>query len=258
MPRLTSLVKAIFRTVGIEIRRSSPLLTELAPRFPVELDQEEQEIIAYILERRLSMTSVESLATTLMACKHAVSRDIPGDFVECGVWRGGNALLAAWAFRHFGADKKVFLFDTFAGMTAPSDKDCDPSLMQIFLDHQRQTHNEWVYASLEDVKGNFKGANLLTEGVVFVQGSVLETLVHEENLPTRISVLRLDTDWYESTKKELEVLYPRLSIGGSLIIDDYGFFVGARNATEDYFALNGGRPFLQPVDSTVRAGVKND
>ena len=213
-------------------------------------------MLEYVLRNRLSMTSVERLATTIMACKHVVSREIPGDFVECGVWRGGHPILAAWTFQNLGSDRRVFLFDTFAGMTAPSGKDSDASAMRGFLENQRVTHNEWCYASLEDVKQNLEKAGLLNDRVVFVKGDVLDTLSKEELLPKRISVLRLDTDWYESTKRELEILYPRLSVCGSLIIDDYGHWAGARDATEEYFSSSGGRPFLQYIDYTSRAGVK--
>jgi|SRR5690348_120290 len=260
-----------FKSVGLEVRRAVPapalasdgqpptLTLEVQPRgIPVELTKEEGEMVEYILRNRLSMTSMERLATTIMACKHAVSQKIPGDFVECGVWRGGHPMLAAWTFQSLGSDRRVFLFDTFTGMTKPTKKDSDGGAMSGFLENQRETHNEWCYASLEDVKRNFERAGLLTESVVFVKGDVLDSLSREELLPRGVSVLRLDTDWYESTKKELEVLYPRLSVGGALIIDDYGHWAGARDATEEYFSSRGGRPFLQYIDYTSRAGVKFD
>lgn len=230
------------------------------PRMPVELSAEEREIVHYIKDRNLTMTSYERLWTTLMACKHVMDRDISGAFVECGVWRGGNALLAAWVFRMHGANRRVYLLDTFQGMTAPTERDKrvadGSSARAIFLQNQKITHNEWCYASLEDVKNNFAEAGLLSDNVTFVQGDVCKTLEDERNLPHRISVLRLDTDWYESTKKELDILYPRLSVGGALLIDDYGHWAGAKEATDEYFHLHNNRPFLQYVDYTGRAAVK--
>src|SRR5262249_6800965 len=120
------------------------------------------------------------------------------------------------------------------------------------------THNEWCYASLDDVRNNFVNVGLLSNNVVFVQGDVTQTLANEENLPKSISVLRLDTDWYESTKKELEVLYPRLNRGGVLLIDDYGYWAGSKQATDEFFAKNQNRPFLQYTDSSGRLAVKFD
>jgi hypothetical protein len=119
---------------------------------------------------------------------------------------------------------------------------------------QQATHNEWCYASLDDVKSNFARRGL-GPNVHFVAGDVSQTL-EGDLLPDKIAILRLDTDFYDSTRKELEVLYPRLSIGGCLLIDDYGHWSGARKATDEYFNQARNRPFLQYVDSTGRTAVK--
>lgn len=206
------------------------------------------------------MASDERLFTTMLACKHVVERGIEGDFLECGVWRGGNAVLAAAIFRLYGSKKKVYLFDTFEGMTEPTEPDkytaTGRGALQEFRDHQQESHNDWCYASIEDVRNSFLKVDLLSDNVIFVKGDVLTTLAEAANIPAHISVLRLDTDWYESTKKELEVLYPLLSVGGTLIIDDYGHWAGSKKATDEYFANCGGRPLLQYTDYTGRAGIK--
>ncbi|MFL9812234.1 class I SAM-dependent methyltransferase [Stutzerimonas sp. VN223-3] len=233
-----------------------------AAKMPVEFTQEEKNIVSYVMDNKLTLVSYERLWATLMACKHAVERDIPGDFVECGVWRGGNAILAAAIFKLYGSDRRVYLFDTFKGMTEPTEADKyfsdGSSVREVFLSKQRDTHNEMYYSALEEVKANFAKANLLDENVIIVEGDVLVTLEQEQNLPDKIAVLRLDTDWYESTKKELEILYPRVSIGGSLIIDDYGHFTGSKKATDDYFEETKKRPLLLYTDYTGRIGVKYD
>jgi len=227
---------------------------------PVEFSEQERSMVCRILEENLSMASPERLWATVMACRHAIEQDIPGDFVECGVWRGGNSLIAAAMCNLLGSEKNVYLFDTFEGMTKPTDRDTfaqsGRSAGDEFRKNQRSSHNEWCYASLEDVRSNFDRWGLLGERVRFVQGDVAGTLADESLLPAIISVLRLDTDWYESTKLELEVLYPRLSPGGVLIIDDYGFWAGARQAANEYFLTTGPRPFLQYIDNTGRMGVK--
>ena len=225
---------------------------------PVELNSSEREICKYIMAERLTMVSWERLWTTVMACKYAVDRGIEGDFVECGVWRGGNALAAAEIFKLYKSDKRVWLFDTFKGMTAPTSEDIrasdGESAKNQYLADQKETHNDWCYASIEDVRQNFANRGL-TSNINFVEGDVCQTL-DAATLPNKICVLRLDTDWYESTKRELEVLYPKLSIGGCLIIDDYGYWSGSKKATDEYFEKNSNRPFLQYTDDTGRVAVK--
>ena len=256
-------VKATLSSFGLEITKKENLTkTRFPAEFPVEFTEEEKKFFFHIRENNLSMTSNERLYATVMACKHVLERNIEGDFIECGVWRGGNALLAASIFKFYGSDKKVYLFDTFEGMTTPTQDDKAVGTGELaivqFNKHQGKLHNEWCYASLEDVKNNFDKAGLLSSNILFIKGDVLKTLERDENLPAKISVLRLDTDWYESTKKELEVLYPRLSRGGVLIIDDYGQWAGSKKATDEYFENVGNRPFLQYTDYTGRVGIKFD
>lgn len=228
---------------------------------PVEFSPADVEIMRYVLDRKLTMVSPQRLIATIQACKYAIQAEIAGDFVECGVWRGGNSLAAKLVFEQYGSDRRVILFDTFAGMTEPTE--LDTSLLDgaaaraRFEKSRRAEHNAWCYASLEDVERNFRDAGSSLANVRFVRGDVLETLEVEENLPAAISVLRLDTDWYESTRMEMDVLYPRLSHGGVLLIDDYGHWAGARRAVDEYFAHSGApRPLLQYTDYAGRMGVK--
>lgn len=251
---LNRLIKSAFNTLGYEIRKNPKT------NMPVELTSAERDIIDYVKSNKLTMVSYERLWTTLMACKYAIEQKIEGDFVECGVWRGGNAMVAAELFKLYGVSKKVWLFDTFKGMTEPTDADMEASggksAKQQYSRDQRDTHNEWCYASLDDVRNNFAKKGLISDDVIFVEGDVCQTLTDTSRLPTKICVLRLDTDWYESTKKELEVLYPKLSRNGCLIIDDYGYWAGSKKATDEYFDLHGNRPFLQYTDDTGRVAVK--
>lgn len=255
---LKKIVQNTLNTFGYEIRRTSKSLIDRST--PVELSDSEREIVHHIMSNGLTMVSYERLWTTVMACKYVVDRDIEGDFVECGVWRGGNALAAAEIFKLYNSKRDVWLFDTFKGMTAPTDLDVrvvdgQTARTQYEID-QKETHNEWCYASIDDVRQNFTNRGL-ESNIHFVQGDVCETLNSEPSkLPTRISVLRLDTDWYESTKKEFEVLYPKLTVGGCLIIDDYGHWSGSKKATDEYFEKNKNRPFLQYTDYTGRVAVK--
>ena len=202
--------------------------------WPVELSGDDRQIVEYVTQNHLTMVSDERLYTTLMACQHVARRGIPGDFVECGVWRGGNSIVAADTFRRLAPDRSVYLFDTFAGMTAPSERDISyvgDTADAEFSRGQQEGFNEWCYAPLDEVRSNFLKAGLAGPNIKFVQGDVLET------------------------KRELEVLYPRLSEGGVLIIDDYGHWGGAKQAVDEYFETHP-RPFLQYTDYTGRVGVK--
>jgi hypothetical protein len=208
------------------------------------------------------MASKERVIATINACKHAVESEIPGDFVECGVWRGGNCIAAKLTLENYGSQKNVWLFDTFAGMTQPSAVDVtsfsEISSTERFDRNRGVDRNNWCFASLEEVRANFQRAGADLSNVRFVVGNVVNTLAAGNNLPAEISVLRLDTDFYESTKAELEILYPRLSIGGSLLIDDFGHWQGARLAVEEYFSSLSPRvrPLLHFTDYTGRMGVK--
>ena len=238
---------------GLVITRKS------SSRFhPIELSKEECQIVDSVLDNQLTMVSRERLIATLMACKYVLENSIEGDFVECGVWRGGNAIVAGEMFKLYSSEKHVWLFDTFQGMTEPSalDKDHRGESAQLrYLTMQAETHNEWCYASLEEVTHNFSTRNLLGSRIHFVKGDVATTLIKEQ-LPEKISVLRLDTDWFESTKVECEVLYPKISKGGIFIVDDYGHWGGSRQAIDEYFEKFPPKPFFHVTDYTGRIGVK--
>jgi hypothetical protein len=229
------------------------------PKFPVEFDDDDREIVQRVIDKKLSMTGRERLFATLLACRHVARNDIEGDFVECGVWRGGHGMIAADIFSRMCKPAKVYLFDTFAGMTEPDMHDIETTTGEQasarYARERKDARNDWCFASLEEVRRNFLEAGLLSDYVRMIEGDVLETLKDEDNLPNSISVLRLDTDWYESTKLELETLWPRLQPGGILILDDYGHWGGARKAVDEYFEERE-RPFFHYVDYTGRLTVK--
>ena len=212
--------------------------------YPVDATKRDIEIIEYILnsnsKKRLSMVSVDRLMSVIQSTKYLIENDIKGDFVECGVWRGGCALAIAMVLKDFNVDRKIYLFDTFQGMTMPGKEDKGFDGFQPFRKfkkRQRENHNSWCYASLEDVKFQFEKLNL-ENYPIFIKGDVLKTLSKEENLPQQIALLRLDTDWYESTKFEMNVLYPRIIKDGVLLIDDYTDWQGCKKAVDEYFYEN--------------------
>ena len=252
--KLTAIPNKLLSVVGLRLVRPD----DWQKRFPVEMTEADKRVFHYVRSKGLSSASSERLFATIMACRYVVDCNVAGDFVECGVWRGGNSVIAAGVFKAMASSKRVWLFDTFAGMTAPTDVDVNfrgESANAKFPSTRKGDHSEWCYAPVDEVRANFATFGVLDERVVFVKGDVAETLTHAADLPAAISVLRLDTDWYESTRAELEALYPRLSRGGVLIIDDYGHWGGARKAVDEYFTRRD-RPFLQYIDQTARIGVK--
>ena len=152
------------------------------------------------------------------------------------------------------AARDMYLFDTFSGMTEPSESDRDfrgepPAAGQEF-----DEWNKRYTAGMQEVRNNLRTTGYPEEKLHLVGGDVLNTL--PGSAPERIALLRLDTDWYHSTRHELETLYPRLVSGGVLIIDDYGHWEGARGATEEFFAGRPDAPLLNRVDYTARLGIK--
>ncbi|MEK6541820.1 MAG: TylF/MycF/NovP-related O-methyltransferase [Pseudomonadota bacterium] len=211
--------------------------------------------------RTQTMTSIERGYALFKAVEHIAATAIPGAFAECGVWRGGSAMLIALSAQHFGVgDRAIWLYDTFDGMTPPTDADQQAmtgrSAAAILAGNARDTDNPfWGVAPRDVVAANMAKTFYPAHLVHLVEGDVLDTL--PAHAPGTIALLRLDTDWYESTAHELATLYPRLSPGGVLIIDDYGYWSGARKAVDDYFAaLGAARPMLQRIDFTGRIAIK--
>jgi len=210
--------------------------------------------------KQFTMTSQMRVQALISAVRYVVDNDIPGDFVECGVWRVGSAMAIAKVLVDLGVqDRRIWLYDTFEGMTPPTVEDLETLTGNRAIDLLNSTqvddgNNVWCVASITDVKSNLRETGYPPELLKFIKGDVGATLYQES--PKSIALLRLDTDWYESTAIELEVLYPLLSQGGVCIIDDYGHWAGAKKAVVEYFAKNPPSPLLSRIDYTGRLLVK--
>jgi O-methyltransferase len=220
-----------------------------------ELGPEGEELLD--AARGLSMTAPVAQWELIQAIRYIEGNRIPGDIVECGVWRGGNLVIAGLLRQRMAFDRQIWAYDTFAGMTAPTAADFKPAeqldVEGKFASLNREDRNEWCLASEAEVLDNFE-SRVGNRDLRTVKGPVEETLKQPQNLPDEIAILRLDTDFYESTKAEMEILYPRLASRGVLIVDDYGEWAGARKAVDEYFA---GQPvWLHYVTHTVRLMVK--
>jgi len=209
--------------------------------------------------REFTMTGPGRLLGLIGAVRYISQNKIPGSFVECGVWRGGSMMAAAYTLLALGdTSRDLYLFDTFEGLTAPTAADSTfsgQSADSLLANEKKQAGTGiWCVAGIEDVKANLLSTGYPAERLHFVKGSVEETL--PAAAPDQLALLRLDTDWYESTRHELLHLYPRLVRRGVLIIDDYGHWQGARKAVDEYFDAAPMRPLLSRLDYTGRIAVK--
>jgi len=249
---MKKIAKAVLARSGWELGRSADREAQAL----ADLSPADRQIVARVAA--YTMTGHERRASLLGAVDHIVKHRIGGDIVECGVWRGGSMMAVALALMARGdTSRHLWLFDTFEGMSEPTDADraLSGESAQDQLDRSARDHALWAVAGLEDVQANLWSTGYPRDRIHFVKGKVEDTI--PATLPARIALLRLDTDWYESTRHELQHLYPLLSRHGVMIIDDYGHWQGARQAVDEYFAESPEPVFLHRVDYTARLLVKH-
>jgi hypothetical protein len=227
------------------------------PAFPLDFEQTDIELYRRVDD--YTMTTPPRIYALARAVEYVTAREIPGAIVECGVWRGGSMMAAALTLLRLGViDRDLYLFDTFMGMTPPSDEDVRGSGERAadLLAAEGAESDIWAIAALEDVRDAVLSVGYPVERIHFVKGPVEETL--PARAPDEIALLRLDTDWYASTKHELVHLYPRLARGGVLILDDYGYWQGARRAVDEYLSECNVPLLLNRIDNTGRLALKPD
>ncbi|GAB2784034.1 TylF/MycF family methyltransferase [Rhabdobacter roseus] len=265
---MKKLTKKVLELINYPVEESKPI------QEPVENETSDQEKDYWywlysdftsfekdIIQQALpyTMTSQERLVNLIRAIEYLVKQKIEGDFVECGVWKGGSSMVMALTLANLGEKtRNLHLYDTFDGMSTPSEKDesIDGQKAEIQLNASSKSISDsvWCYSALEEVQQNLLSTEYPKENIHFIEGKVEDTIPH--HLPDKIALLRLDTDWYESTKHELNHLFPRLVPGGILIIDDYGHWKGCRQAVDEYFQENNIPIFLMRIDYTGRMAIK--
>lgn len=249
---MLTIKQKVFRIIGNKFIKASSegLYSDMEPEF--------KDI--FLKSKDYTMTSPERMYSLYKSTEYVINNNIPGDIVECGVWRGGSSMVCALTMiKMQSTDKKIYMYDTYSGMSEPTEKDVDfegnPSINK-WKKMERDEHNKWDYASLKEVKNNMRKTNYPDEKIIYIKGKVENTI--PEKIPEKISILRLDTDWYESTYHELIHLFPRLSKNGVLIIDDYGHWQGSKEAVDNYIEENKVKILLNRVDYTGRIGIKNE
>ena len=232
-------------------------LETLRQQIPDATDQQ-RELIAAV--QHLTMTSPERILALINAVEYLATHQIEGDFVECGVWKGGSMVATAnTLIARNDIQRRLWLYDTFEGMSNPTEEDVDfmgQTADRLLGEQDRlQSDSIWCFSPLEQVKSAMQSTGYPEDLLSFVPGKVEDTLLHTK--PDKIAMLRLDTDWYESTRCELEQLFPRMVDGAVLIVDDYGHWEGCRRAVDEYFQKHGVRILLNRIDYTGRIGIVN-
>lgn len=247
-------IKSAFNLLGYDI---VPRKSQDEP-LPCDFTDTETEIIKKVLP--YTMTSVERLYGLINAVRYIEENAIEGDIVECGVWKGGSMMATALTLIQMEkAGREIFLFDTYEGMPAPTDNDISRksglSAAGKFEESRiDQDSSDWCRSTLDEVRQNMRTTNYNEKLIHYIKGKVEDTI--PDSAPDKIALLRLDTDWYESTKHELENLYPRLQEKGIIIIDDYGHWKGARKAVDEFFTSHNIKILLNRMDYTGRIGIK--
>jgi predicted O-methyltransferase YrrM len=182
------------------------------------------------------------------AVKHVVAHNIPGDVVECGTARGGSAALMGLTLQQLGASERtLWVFDTFEGLPPPTADDPDYDIAKLYTGT--------CLGTIEDVTASFRRLGIYPQAKL-VKGLFQDTLPDADI--KNIAFLHLDGDWYESVKTCLENLYDKVSEGGVIQIDDYGFWKGAQKAVDEFFASRSIVPRMKRLDYSGRQFIKSE
>ncbi len=190
-----------------------------------------------------SMVGLLRLENVRDLVQRTIDQGTPGDFIETGVWRGGCCILMRGVLAaNLINDRKVYIADSFQGLPTPN--------AALFpADYGANWHTlPGLAVSLEEVRSNFDRYGLLDDQVVFLKGFFSETLPKLDAGP--FALIRLDGDMYKSTYLALKYLYPKVSIGGFVIVDDYGAIAQCRQAVDDYRATNDIDEAIHQIDFT--------
>jgi O-methyltransferase len=224
-------------------------------------DLDREFVALYRQSVECTAASVERLYAMYGAVRYVTARGVPGDIAECGVWRGGNCMLAALTLMLAGdTTRQVWLYDTFSGMSEPSERDRDVyggsalDMRDQGVSAEGRPAPFQFVASLGDVAANMASTGFPEERTRYVEGRVEDTL--PATAPEQLALLRIDTDWYASTAHAMRHLYPRLSPGGILLLDDYGDWPAVREAVHECLDELGETLMLHRIDNTGRIAVR--
>lgn len=266
MRRFKGSIRRAFQRLGFTIMRTSAYAAGLDYQAMMasnnlraafeDLEREFRPLMESV--RPYTMTSVERMYHLYKSARYLSEAKVKGDMLECGVWRGGSMMLVAKTLLELGdTGRTLHLFDTYEGHPKP-DSNIDVDMWgNRAVDEWKSLRktdetSDWARVSIDEVRANMESTGYPMDKVNLVKGMVENTAA--PHAPESLSLLRLDSDWYASSKVALEVFWPRLVKGGVLIVDDYGHYKGQRKAVDEYFAAS--PQLLHRVDYSCRAIVK--
>ncbi|MBS1753209.1 MAG: class I SAM-dependent methyltransferase [Bacteroidetes bacterium] len=248
------IVKKIFGLFGLSVswKKTAPVNTS-------DISERKRKIFEEC--RPYTLISLERTDAIVSAVDYLCQNNIPGDIVECGVWKGGSVYAAVKTLSlNKSFNRKIYLFDVFdvnamfsTNHEIAEDRDYRGITAADALEKGYLQKDNYNY-QVDEVKALLKKTGYPMENIIFKIGRVENTLPCDEI--ENIALLRLDTDWYDSTKHELETLYPKLVKNGVLLIDDYGYWQGCKKAVDEYFSQNNIPMFLHRTDYTGRSAIK--
>jgi len=252
-------IKFIADRLGYQVRKKSPLFCEKA--------SEASDVINTV--RPYTMLSHERLLSLFTQVEFCENAEIPGCYVECGVWKGGSVGLMAMANMKYGVQPRhLHLFDSFQEICEPdASVDGERAINEVKSRSTGGVNGELkplsgIYDSFGG-PGSLEGNKMLLEKIIgydpsyvhYHKGWFQDTLPEVTNID-KIAILRLDSDWYASTKICLEHLYDKVVPGGFIIIDDYGTYEGCRKAVDEYIYNNNIKAYFNYVDMVCGYWIK--
>ena len=203
------------------------------------------------------------------AILYILKNNIDGAIVECGVESGSYEYIWIQELQNQRKERDIYMYDTFAGLTQPGNEDYNlinyasgiwnipEQVLKTWKDKKiNEEINDWCNCPLEKVKSRLNSTGYSQNKLHYIVGDVLETLKNESNIPEKIAILRLDTDWYESSKFELIKLYDNVVDGGLVIFDDYYFWNGQKKATDEFFKERGINLIINKLNEKTGAMIK--
>lgn len=246
---LKKIIIKFFNIIGYELKKKNNFNDRWGNFIP-ELKDDRKKQIKYFQE--ITLASELNLWSIYQSLKYIRNENVEGDIVECGVYNGNTLAFIGEIVDELKLKKKIWGYDTFDGFIKSSFTDYD---IDFKTGKKVNYVSSNIYYSLDEVKKNIiKNNKTNFEKYALIKGDILETLNIKDNLPNKISFLRLDTDIYKTTLKQLEILYEKLTPGGILHIDDYGICPGVKTAVDNFFSNE--NIWLHRVDIACRYIIK--